>query len=145
MKLPVGRFLEIEELTPAGVVSWQYGRLLPPPRLAFPGQDMTKLLRGMRAGSLGLGAHAVAAPPTEVKLFTVDNGLFGVGYGLDGAILTPDGRPIHQTATFCRLHVQGGLENSVLDLPDPIACDEVFVGFDGAWRNYFHWLCFAVP
>jgi hypothetical protein len=145
MKLAVGRFLEIEELTPAQVISWQTSRSLRPPVRAFPGQDMSPLLRGMQGGSLLVGADAVAAPTTRVKLFTIENGLFGVGYGLDGAILTAEGRPIRQAGVFCALHTQGALEGSVLEVPEPIDCDEVFVGFDGAWRNYFHWLCFAIP
>jgi hypothetical protein len=144
MLLQVGRFIEIEQLKPASVIGWQLASGLPLPTPAFPGQDLAPLMRGMRMASLGQGPGSVVAPPVELQLFTIDNGWFFVAHGLDGAILTADRRPIRKTAAFCRLNKERGLEGAALDLPEPVELDEVFVGFDGAWRNYFHWMCFAV-
>jgi hypothetical protein len=145
MILRVGRFIEIEELVPSRVVCWQYSTSLTPPRRAFPAQDLDPLMRGMRTASLDVGNGMVNVPPLELKLYTLDNGLFSVGYHMDGAVLTEDGRPIHQTAAFRDQNVWGAMQDRQIDLPEPTELDEVFVGFDGAWRNYFHWLCFGIP
>jgi hypothetical protein len=140
----IGRFIEIEELKPACTISWQSSRVLPLPGAAFPGQDLSPLRRGLATASLRFGDGVAVVPPLELKLFSIENATFFIGHGLDGAILTEDGRPVRQTAAFCRLNAEGRLQGAEPDLPAPVALDEVFIGFDGAWRNYFHWMCFGV-
>jgi hypothetical protein len=145
MILSVGQSIQLRTIRPAAIVSMNYCTTLRSPVRAYPDQDITPLTRGMQAASLGIGNDRVVTPPLNLNLYTLDKGVFFVGHGLDGAILMEDGRPIHQTAQFCEVETAGKLQDTVLDLPDPVELDEVFVGFDGAWRNYFHWLCFAIP
>ena len=144
MKLGVKQFIEAEQVEVTRVLIRQDRHLLPSPRLAFPGQDLNGLLQGVFDASVVADNNQLVAPAIELRLQTVERGIFFVGHGLDGAILTEDGQPIHQTAAFRGLSGAGEAPETILDLPEPIQLDEVFVGFDGAWRNYFHWMCFAL-
>jgi hypothetical protein len=145
MKLQVQGYTEIDAIAAASTLAWSVGSPLRPPTPAFPGQDLRPLMRALPTASLTVTDDAVVRPLSELKLYTLANGLFLVGHGMDGAILNESGHPIHQTAVFCYANAMRYLENNEHDLPEPVELDEVFVGFDGAWRNYFHWICFAVP
>ncbi len=144
MKLSVGRFVEIEQLGIARTVERQAGRVIASPRRAFEGQDLSGLIGGLASASLRVQDASILAPEATLDLYSLDNATFFVGHGLDGTILAEDGRPVHQTAAFRGLQAAGEGEETILDLPEPRQLDEVFVGFDGAWRNYFHWLCFGL-
>ncbi len=143
MRHVVRHFLEVSELAGA-VVASQPARLLAPPLAAYPGQDLSALLSGIRGASVLERDEVLFAPPLELRLHTIENGRFFVGHRLDGTILAEDGRPIHQTAAFRGIREAGEAAETILDLPEPVQIDEVFVGFDGAWRNYFHWMCFGL-
>ena len=144
MKLDVKRFVETDQLDPARSLQIQESHALPPPYLAFPDQDLTALLSGILGASVVVRDDLLMSPRMELKLFTIENGSFFVGHRLDGLVLTEDGRPIHQTAAFRQFKEIGQVPEMVLDLPAPYQLDEVFLGFDGAWRNYFHWMCFGL-
>jgi hypothetical protein len=143
MKLHIGRLVAAKDVSPASVICRQLSMALPLPIRAFPGQDLTLLMRGMRTSSLGIGEGKALVPPLDLNLFTIENGTFFVGHGLDGAILAEGNRPIYDTVHFTTAYKTGRLENSQFDLPEPTQLGEVFVGFDGAWTNYFHWMCFG--
>ena len=144
MKLGVTQFIETDQLDPAQTLFRQDSHTLPSPYLAFPGQDLTALLSGILGASVQVQDTALVAPRLDLKLLTIENGIFFVGHQLDGTILTEEGRPIHQTAAFRGLKEVGEKPEIILDLPEPYQLDEVFLGFDGAWRNYFHWMCFGL-
>ena len=144
MRLGVKPFVEVEQVEVAQILLRQESRILPSPRPAFAGQDLRGLLEGVADASVAVRDEALLAPAMELKLQTVENGTFFVGHRLDGAILTAEGHPVHQTAAFRGLAAAGEAEETVLDLPEAFQLDEVFVGFDGAWRNYFHWMCFGL-
>lgn len=144
MKLSVKQFVETDQLDPAQILHIQGSHVLPSPYMAFPDQDLTALLSGILGASVVMRDDVLMAPGMELKLFTIENGTFFVGYQLDGVVLTEDQRPIHQTAAFRGIKETGVTPELVLDLPAPYQLDEVFLGFDGAWRNYFHWMCFGL-
>ena len=144
MKLNVKQFVETEQLEVARGISQQDGRMLPLPRPAFEGQNLGGLIGGLPSASLTMREGSLFAPATSLDLYTIENGIFFVGHQLDGTILTEDGRPVHQTAAFRGLKAAGEAAETVLHLPEPYLLDEAFVGFDGAWRNYFHWMCFGL-
>jgi hypothetical protein len=144
MKLSVKQFVETYQLDPAQTLLQQDAHRLPSPRTAFPGQDLSALLRGIREASMHVQDDTLMSPRLDLKLFTIENGMFFVGHQLDGTILTPDGHPIHQTAAFRGLKEVGEKPETMLDPSTPYQLDQVFLGFDGAWRNYFHWMCFGL-
>jgi hypothetical protein len=120
-------------------------RRLPLP--AFDGQDISwaetcRFIGGERG------------PLSELKLITIEEGSFVISGGYDGIIITKDGVCVADTRRFSidaprpdlngALPAQGLYEIEIPTAPARQEFDEVFVGFDGAWSNYFHWLCFAV-
>lgn len=137
-------FLEVDALTPSQVVCRESPYRLPSPVLAYPGQDLWPLMHGIRSASIGIGEQALMAPGVELRLFTIEDGAFFIGSGLDGTVVTADGRPVHQTAAFRTRHDIRPHEPARVEVADSYRLGEVFIGFDGAWRNYFHWMCFAL-
>lgn len=88
---------------------------------------------------------APIVPAVKLELITVRDGWFAVGNGLDGVILTSDRRMVTPAAMFSDPG-RAGQGEAEIDLPDGNApFDEVFVGFDASWTNWYHWLCFALP
>jgi hypothetical protein len=69
-------------------------------------------------------------------------------------VITKDGICVADTRRFSigcpqpnlsgGLPSQGEYEIEIPAAPAQREFDEVFVGFDPAWNNYYHWLCFAV-
>jgi len=107
------------------------------PIAAYPTQDLSSLARRLPQVRPQTKS-APLIPPVRLDLFTVANGRFAVGDGLDGLVLSDDGRTIAETAMFTR-------RTDRIDLPCPDAVlDDVFLGFDGGWTNWYHWLCFAL-
>jgi len=137
-------FLEVDALAPARILRQEPAYPLPSPVLAYAGQDLWPLMDGIRGASIDIGDNALLAPGVELRLFTVENGAFFIGGGLDGTIVTEDGQPIHQTAAFRTRHDIRPGEEATVEVADTYRLGEVFIGFDGAWRNYFHWMCFAL-
>jgi hypothetical protein len=102
---------------------------------AYPGQDLTWLAAPPAAAGAG---------PAALTLHTLHDGRFCIGPGLDGVVLATDGTLVEEMARFSRLvrHAPGAQPPS---LPAPTAeFEEAFIGFDAAWGNWFHFLCFAL-
>lgn len=98
---------------------------------AFQGQQHSKL-------HTQLGAHPQTRPDVSTFYVTYEDAYFIVGGGQDGVIFTSDGAPISQTCLFAAppFPTPDELRSAAVDLPA-----DVFVGFDCAWRNYYHWIC----
>lgn len=144
MDLILKQLVEVESLDAALLVRRQPSRLFPMPMPAFEGQDLSSVWLGLRGASLGQGRNGLVIPDIELKVYTIENGMLLLDHGLDGAILTADGHIIHHTAAF---RTDGAIGQSPeISIPfDAVhELDDVFVGFDNAWRNYFHWLCFGL-
>ena len=107
------------------------------PIAAYPTQDLSSLARRLPQVRPQTKS-APLIPPVRLDLFTLANGRFAVGDGLDGLVLSDDGGTIAETAMFTR-------RTDRIDLPCPdTVLDDVFLGFDGGWTNWYHWLCFAL-
>ena len=114
-----------------------------PPLPAYQGQDLRPVM--VRVPQRRAGDGAAIVPGVQLDLITVRDGWFAVGDGLDGVILTSDRRMVTQAAMFSDPGRAGQGEVEI-GLPDAEArFDEVFVGFDASWTNWYHWLCFALP
>ena len=144
MSVVLKTFRTVKQIKPREVLFRQDPSPLNLPPTAFPGQDLDGLIRGLGDASIhGNQKQGWMIPGVKLNLFTLDNGLLFLDHGLDGTAVTEDGHPIHQTAAFHRHPSLGREEETVIEA-SPVDLDEVFVGFDGAWRNYFHWLCFGL-
>ena len=113
-----------------------------------------KPLQGRRPPPLALGPSSIGigsllfAPfgpeftAPEMRLHTVADGHLIVGSGYDGAIVEAGGRLVRETAAFTPFAPQA-LTACPFDLPGPVhtvTVTDVVSGFDGAFRNYYHWL-----
>jgi hypothetical protein len=112
------------------------------PFAAVDGQDPSSWALSALMGD----AHI---PPTGLQLIELEDAAFAIGGGYDGLILTQDGSYVAETSLF-----SGGWNKQSQQVSDQeleilldwseTKFDEVFVGFDAGWWNYFHWLCYAL-
>jgi hypothetical protein len=112
----------------------------PPP--AYRGQDLGWLTRRLPHVARPVGTPFV--PTVRLHLYTLHNGRFCIGQGLDGLVLTADERVVQEMSAFSELgRARAAQVTHGLSEADGIL-DDVFVGFDAAWGNWFHFLCFAL-
>ncbi len=124
-------------------VQWPVSRLRRPIP-AYEGQDFADLARGMDPYSAERKTNITKFPVTHLKKYTIEDGYFVIGHGLDGTILTKDRQIVEEASCFRDL---SRYPDSMFEFPQPQAqdiFDEVFIGFDAAWRNYYHWLCYGL-
>lgn len=116
----------------------------PPPVLAFPGQSLAALETGLDPYAPRQQGQIAKSPDVELNLYTAHDSTLLLGNGLDGVIVLPDGRAIEEPSCFSTLP-DTGWQRDIGDIAvaDRVF-DDLFVGFDAAWNNYFHWLFFAL-
>ena len=102
---------------------------------------LTGLVSAKDAGEKLVCALQSGTAPLQLSMFSVENGRFYVSGGLDGLVLTPSGMAVRETALFTDLDK---LRTANAPREPAGAFDDVFIGFDAAWTNWFHWLCFAL-
>jgi len=137
-------FIDVADCAEREVVIMQspQGRYRPPPP-AYTGQDLGPLMQRVPQWRGDDGVPMM--PAVRLDLITVRNGWFAVGNGLDGVVLTNDRRMVTQVAMFSD---PGRAKRSEVEIDLPqvdTRFDDVFVGFDASWTNWYHWLCFALP
>ena len=102
---------------------------------AYPNQDMSKLGALLRRERL---------PDTLlVRLCTLENGYFLIWPGNDGVLFNANGVLLKESATYCGtqgLPDLATLKREAKRIPHP-----VFLTVDPMWRNYYHWMCMAIP
>jgi hypothetical protein len=109
------------------------------PLRAYPGQNLSSIATRLPRFRAGISARPLV-PPVQLDLITLYDGWVAIGGDLDGLILDKDGRVVRETAMFTRWAPQ-----QTIDLPlNEAGVDDVFVGFDGGWANWYHWICFAL-
>ena len=114
-----------------------------PPLPAYEAQDLSGLASRLPRFRVRAGSQPLM-PAVRLDMVTIRNGWFAIGDRLDGLVLTGDRKAVRETAMFTRLLDRPDLQPSI-DLPQSeIALDDVFLGFDGGWVNWYHWLCFAL-
>ncbi|HEY1934464.1 MAG TPA: glycosyltransferase family 61 protein [Acetobacteraceae bacterium] len=114
------------------------GPYRPPPRNA--GQDIGPLMRRLPRHP----RSNVLMPAVRLDMLTVRDGWLVIGDGVDGLILNREQRIVRQPAKFS-VPDRTGAGVTELDLPlSDTRFDQVFIGVDADWTNWFHWLCFAL-
>jgi len=134
-----------QHMVPSALVSHRPAR----PRTLMPreiwcGQDFAALHKGLNPHTPTPSADFATLADLRLHLYTLQNAWFVVGNGLDGTIVTADSRLVAEPSCFTDQRVAGP-ERDLMSFGLPVfELDDVFVGFDGAWNNYFHWLCYAL-
>ncbi|WP_159261391.1 DUF563 domain-containing protein [Komagataeibacter xylinus] len=116
--------------------------IMPPP--PWKGASSENLQTGIRRYNAFAENGSFFTPSLSTNLCTIRNGKFLVGHGMDGLILNDDNQPIPNTNLLIKNTNIGRVNNYAIDLPVQHHFDEIFVSFDGAWKNYFHWLTFVI-
>ena len=119
------------------------------PRTKLPipvtnGQDFSALHKGLDRYSATPTEDFAQLADLSLNMYTLENAWFAVGNGLDGMIVDSEGRMVEEPSCFCNPGVLGPEQDLMAAGLPVFELDDVFVGFDGAWNNYFHWLCFAL-
>lgn len=110
---------------------------------AYPEQDLSPVMRRIPQWRAQDGTPVV--PGVRLEMITVRDGWFAIGDGLDGVVITRDRKMVSEVAMFSdpgRVVQEGEVR---IDLPESNRrFGSVFIGFDAAWMNWYHWLCFAL-
>ena len=137
--------VSIAHMQPSSLVFHREAK--PRTKLPIPvwnGQNFAALHKGMDSYSPTPSEDFARLADLSLNLYTLENAWFVVGNGLDGMIVDADGQIIREPSCFTNPDVLGP-ERDLMAAGLPVfELDDVFVGFDGAWHNYFHWLCFAL-
>jgi hypothetical protein len=100
------------------------------------------LARDQRADNLAQFAPVDSTLAVELNVYTISDAYLIIEQGLDGVVLTADGRPFGETETFTTRPLPydlGDLESLAKSLDE-----EMIVTFDAAWQNYYHWLILTI-
>lgn len=138
--------------TQCSEMSFSPERLLPMPIPAYDGQLFKEFEKGLNLYSVkqimngdngrGFQTGKAIMPEVILKLCTIENGYFIVAPGLDGVIVNNDYRIIESPSCFRNRSVDK--EGFIKNIPFKDSLDNVFVGFDAAPTNYYHWLLYAI-
>jgi predicted O-methyltransferase YrrM len=102
---------------------------------AFEGQSFRQLETRLGNSSL--------PPDLKLRFCTLDDGYFWIEPWQDGVLFTADGTPVPETLNF---RGNAPFPDIATLARDAVKLDfDVFIGVDAAWRNYYHWLCLAIP
>ncbi|MCX2562002.1 glycosyltransferase family 61 protein [Acetobacter farinalis] len=117
----------------------------PLPIPAYEDQSFNAFTLGLRLyhASTHTEARTAGMPLTRLVLFTMENARFVLHPGLDGMLIDSESHPVIEPSCFCH-HPLYQHHGRLPDMPEHEELDEVFVGFDAAWRNYYHWMLYGV-
>lgn len=117
----------------------------PFPIPAYDGQSMQAFNRGLSLYHARPDAETqtVRMPRTQLVLFTLENARFVLHPGLDGMIIDSQNHPVIEPSCFCQ-HDLYQDRNRLPDMPVQEEQEEVFLGFDATWRNYYHWMLYGI-
>src|SRR5476651_1708465 len=83
------------------------------------------------------------ATPSRLDLFTIRNAFFAIGPAHEAMVFTAAGEGVREACMFSAPARQSVTSLRIGEIDDT-AIGDVFLGFDGAWNNWFHWICFAL-
>ncbi|MFT8472461.1 glycosyltransferase family 61 protein [Acetobacter persici] len=120
-------------------------QILPLPIPAYDGQSEQTFNRGLSLYHARpvAGTRTVSVPLTRLSLFTMENARFVLYPGLDGMIIDNKNHPVIEPSCFCQ-HDLYQHNRRLPDMPEHEEQEEVFLGFDAAWRNYYHWMLYGI-
>ncbi len=115
------------------------------PQKIWPEQEFSALAKGFDRYSATPNRDFATLAPLGFHLYELKDAWFAVGNGVDGLILTANGEKVAEPSCFTDGAVtKVGADLATLGLPVRGDLDDAYVGFDGAWHNYFHFLCYAL-
>ena len=136
--------LPSRDVVDALLISVQPPMRRPMPVLAYPQQDLAPLKQGLNAYEADPEKAFSDTPEVKLYLRTVHNAQLVVDDGLDGVIVTVGGQAIEEPSCFSNLSSTEHMRD-IGEIPlSPEVYDDLFVAFDGAWGNYYHWILYGL-
>lgn len=119
--------------------------LSPGPIPAYSGQPLDEFDLGLTLYNAHRSGqdNTVSLPHTGLMLFTLHNARFVINPGLDGMIIDQHDRVVSEPSCFCQHDIYRHT-HKLPNMPVHEELDEVFIGFDNAFRNYYHWLLYGI-
>ena len=115
-----------------------------PPIPAYEGQNMLPLMKGMERWQSDSVDILRFFPEINLNLHEIDDGYFIIENGLDNVICDSEKRVISESAYYATV-LPDRNDSIFLDMEvSPLVLDNVFLGFDSAWHNYYHFLALGV-
>jgi len=118
---------------------------LPAPLVAYPRQNTDDFRTGLNfyGAKQEIGANTISIRPTKLVLFTLENARFVIGHGLDGMVIDEQNQVMTEPSCFCN-HQIYRKSKRLPDLPFYDLDESIFISFDAAVRNYYHWLLYGI-
>lgn len=114
------------------------------PRPVWPGQDFAPLARGYRRHATDPSSDFATSGELSLFLTTLEDAWFTIENGIDGMVLDRDGWIINDTAMFRHAGLSAAGRDLAAEVAPIVELDDVFVGNDAAWHNYFHFMSYGV-
>ena len=117
-------------------------RRLPNP--VFPGQDMSPLIRSMIDPGDTTTFKYHNFQKTTLYLYEVKDAYFIIENGLDNIVMDRNNNIILESSWFRSIETED--DGSFLCKTPFVEgeLDDVFLGWDSAWHNYYHFLCLGI-
>ena len=110
----------------------------------WPGHDYTRLFSGYGSNVTDPAALAATKPELSLYLNTMEDAWFTIGNGRDGVIFNRDGWLVEEPSCFRNSELAAPGLNLTAEIAPIVQLDDVFIGTDAAWGNYYHFLCYGV-
>lgn len=141
VSIPLSAFNNIPSVQVAQIEQEKFFMPIP----AYPDQEMRRFYHGLNLyrARTDINTHRTFIPQINLFLFTLENARFVLYPGLDGLILNEQDQVVTEPSCFC----QHMLYKQAQRLPDMLVRDTletVFLGFDAAWGNYYHWMLYGI-
>ena len=107
------------------------------PAFFYPGQDITPLYHHIPAFRQSL-------PPVPLQIGVVENATIMVTPGYDAVMLDGQSRVLLETCYFTDIWRQQQKQGAIEVAGPEVTLESLFLSFDSAWANYYHWTCFAI-
>lgn len=121
----------------------------PAPRDVLPlplwsGHDYTPLFKGYWSHVPDPAGLAATKPEFCLYLNTVQDAWFTIGDGRDGVIYDHDGFVVAEPSCFRNADLCEPGRDLSAELQPVVEMDDVFIGNDAAWGNYYHFVLYGV-
>lgn len=114
------------------------------PVQVWPGQDFTALYKGYNRHAADPTAAFSTLSELNLYLFALHDAWFTIENGLDGVIFDRDGWIVNEPSCFRRYSLSETGRDLGAEISPIVELDDVFIGPDAAWGNYYHFLCYGM-
>lgn len=121
-----------------------FRRRRPQPIPVYPGQEMRPLIRGMDRNKANPDFDFKNFPDVLLNIHEIKDAYFIIENGMDNVICTADRDLILESTWFMARETNPDGSLFLKTEVSNVEFDDVFLGFDSAWHNYYHFLLLGI-